>query len=188
MTMNAAETESRLAAVRQKLAEVRTGGPQLSERLAKASKVLGEAKLAAEVAIGSPGFEDDIKAAESVSRAQAELDRLLEERDSVEDRIETLSKAEKHLEQEVQAARSAHLVAAVAAARTDLQAKIDQLTPAMLAWWTHVAALRDLNGATTWESEAGHIISIGQRVNLQQSIDAGHRIADRVRGGGKVSP
>lgn len=186
--MSVTETVAKLEMVRKKLGALSTDAPALERRVAKARTVLEQAKLAMEVAIGTPGFEDDARAAESVRRAQAELDQASEARAAAEERLEVLQRGEKQLALEADQQRTAAQQAHLEASKTLLASRLQQGLPALGAYLRDLAALRALSGSSTWPEEIAHILQVNQAVNVRAFFAEGHAIADKVRAGCPVTP
>lgn len=187
--------QTALELVRAERAKVAKQLPQLSAAVKTASERLEKAKLDVFVAKGTPGFEDDAAAEASVAKARKDLDALCTQRDAADDRLDFLGRAEKQLQGEVEKRQGALHLQHVARARKGLEARIAAKAPVLATLIAEIAALRSLDGRTTWPQELDSALEDAlapedrhARITqpLAAALRAGMAMADRVRAGAAV--
>jgi len=140
------------------------------------------------VASRTAGLDDDIAAAASVKEAQAALDAACEKRADVEQRLERWTRAEERLTREYGALRGAFTEANRQRAMATLRTRIDERRAGFEGLIRDVAALRFLDGQSTWPQELDRALEIALGAELQTLIRQGQDHATRVRGGEEVAP
>lgn len=177
-----------LARVNEEMAKLSPTIPMLQRKVAEARETLDQAKLAGIVAKGTPGFEDDAAAERSAKKAQALLDAACLALDNAEDRITFLGRAEKQLASDVDRMKAALHTAHLERSKAELLGKIEAQRAGFAEFLRLVAALRTLQGSTTWPQELHSVLEQSvPGLALQVVIREGQDRTDRIRAGATVA-
>jgi chromosome segregation ATPase len=160
--------------------------PRLTAEVAAARDRLEKAHEDELVASRTAGLDDDVAAAASVKEAQAALDAACEKRADVEQRIERWTRAEERLTREFGALQGAFTEAQRHRAMATLRARLDEGRTAFEGVVRDVAALRFLDGQSTWPQELERAIDFALGTTTQQLIREGQELAARARGGEEI--
>jgi chromosome segregation ATPase len=181
------QKESALEHVRAERAKLEAVTPRLAAAVKTARTALDSAQLSVFVARGTPGFEDDAAAEASVKAAQADLDEVCTQHDAAQERLGVLERAEGQLQREIGEIRGKLHLAHMERAKAELRDRIADNAETFAAMIREVAALRMLEGVTTWPEELSAALEKSTpNSSTQQLVREGQALADRIRAGASV--